>query len=86
MYDNGFSYDNGLKSGAHKVMTVVFLLLAIGVIVAFGKIILDHVGSDGTVTSDKDACANSEAMSELEKAGVFGSSKPRCEDAEEAQE
>ncbi len=81
MYDTGPGYDNGLKSGAHKVMTVFFILFAIGVIVAFGKIILDHVDSDGTVTSSKDACVNPEGMSTLKKAGVFGSSQPRCDES-----
>jgi len=71
-------YDNGLKSGAHKVTMVVFILLAIVVIVSCAKIILSHIDSDGTVTSSKDACANEQAMSDLEKAGVFGDSKPRC--------
>ena len=71
-------YDSNMKSGAHKVMMVVFLLAAIGAIVACGKIILDHIDGDGTVTSSSDACENEEAMSDLEKAGVFGGSKPRC--------
>ncbi len=72
-------YDNGLKSGAHKVMTVVFILVAIAVVAACAKIILDHIDGNGTVTSSSDACENEEAMSDLERAGVFGNSKPRCD-------
>ena len=71
-------YDNGLKSGAHKVMTVVFILCAIAAIIAGGKVILDHIDSHGTVTSSKDACENEAAMDELERAGIYGNSKPRC--------
>lgn len=73
-------YDNGLKSGAHKVATVIFILVAIFAIGALGKIIMDHVDTDGNVTSAADACENEEGMDTLEKAGVFGASKPRCEE------
>jgi len=79
-------YEGGLKSGAKKISTVVFVLVAIGVIFAFSKIILDHIGSDGTVTSSNDACANEEGMSALQKAGIFGSAQPRCDDSEESEE
>lgn len=74
------------KSGAHKVMTVVCILAAIGVVAACAKIVLDHVSGDGTVTSASDACENEEGMSALEKAGVFGGSKPRCEKADDESE
>jgi len=75
-------YEGGLKSGARKVTMVVFVLVAIGVIFAFCKIVLDHIDSDGTVTSSKDSCANEEGMSALQKAGVFGGAHPRCNDDE----
>lgn len=72
-------YGSDLKSGAHKITTVVFLLVAIGVVAAAAKIVLDHVNADGTVTAGKEAqCDNQEGMDTLEKAGVYGSAKPRC--------
>ena len=75
-----YEYDNGLKSGAHKVMTVVFVLVAIGVIGACAKIVLDHISGDGTATSSSDTCIRDEEMSPLERAGIFGSARPRCEE------
>ncbi len=76
-------YDNGYKSGAHKVMVVVFTIITIVAIGACAKVILDHVDSDGTVTSSSDSCANEEAMSDLEKAGIYGAAKPRCKKTDE---
>ena len=71
-------YEGGLKSGAHKIITFLFIVCAIVAIVAGCKVVLDHIDSDGTVTSSKDECVNEEGMETLEKAGVYGNAKPRC--------
>ena len=71
-------YESGGESGARKVITVVFIIVAIAAIGACAKIVLDHIDSDGTVTSGEDTCGNEEGMNTLKEAGVFGSSKPRC--------
>ncbi len=71
-------YGGDLKSGAHKITTFVFVVVAIVVVAAAAKVVLDHIDGDGTVTSGSDQCANEEGMATLEKAGVYGNSKPRC--------
>ena len=71
-------YEGGIRSGARTIARLIFFLLAIVVVFSFIKVIMSHIGIDGTVTSSSDACVNEEAMSILERAGIFGSSRPRC--------
>ena len=76
-------YEENQGSGGHKVIVVVVALISIIAIGACIKIVLDHVSGDGTVTSSSDSCENEEGMDALEKAGVFGGSRPRCEKKDE---
>ena len=70
-------YGNSLSSGAHKITTVLFVIVAIVIVVAAAKVVLDHVDSDGTVTGEIER-ANEEGVETLEGAGVYGKAKPRC--------
>ena len=71
-------YDNGVKSGAHKVMTIVFAIVAVAAIGAAAKIILDRVDSDGTI-KDTSECNESEGKDTLREAGVYGDkAKDKC--------
>lgn len=79
-------YEENQGSGGHKVIVLVIALITIVAVGACIKIVLDHVGADGMVTSSSDSCENEEGMDALEKAGVFGGARPRCEKKDEQSE
>lgn len=73
-------YDNGIKSNAHKVMVVVFAVVALAAIGAAAKIVLDRVDGDGTI-KDTSECGESEGKDTLREAGVYGDkAKGKCKD------
>lgn len=77
-------YDGGVKSGAKRIVKLIFVLFAIYMIVDLGRVVLMHIDRDGFIIAPKD-CDNLGAMSILEKAGVFGDRGKICE-AEEDEE
>ena len=79
-------YEENQGSGGHKVIVIAIALITIVAVGACIKIVLDHVSGDGTVTSSSDSCENAEGMDTLEKAGVFGGARPRCEKKDEQSE
>lgn len=76
-------YEGGIKSGARRVMHVIFVIFAIVVIFYFSKVVLSYINSDGTVVGGFGSCKEGDGISILDKAGVFGNLHPKCTDDEE---